>query len=290
MKILLTGHRGYLGARLYEYLAERGHAVTGVGRKENIGTITRGTLERDGIELVINCATTADRTNTLCRVGCADEEVNVLGVRQLVLALAGTEIGLLHISTKDIYGEVYGPGDVQERAGRLVPAFAVDEEQPFRPRTVYAKTKLMGEFIAESHPKTTIIRLSSGYTSHPHRRGNWILHFCRLAKAERAVAIHGSGKQLRDPIHADDLGALLLLIQQKGAWGYKLNAGGGMAAAYSVEEVLDMIDPKLAREFSEGGDWGYVSDITRAQKLVGWEPKLSLEAELRLLMQRVRDE
>lgn len=290
MKILLTGHEGYLGSRLHVYLKEQGHDVIGFGRQQDIGTLTRAMLDQYETELVIHCATAMDRTHTVYKVGSIDERVNVEGTRRLVQALAGTEIGLIHISTKDVYGEVYAPHQVMETPTRLIPTFTVNENEPFRPRTVYAKTKLMGEFIAESHPKTTIVRLSSGYTSQPHPRGNWVLHFCRTAKAGDPFQINGSGKQLRDLLHADDLGALALLLHEKNAWGYKLNAGGGMSSAYSVLEVLDMIAPRLPRKFHPGGDWGYISDNTLAGKLVGWKPARSFPAELRTLMERVRHE
>ena len=227
MNILLIGHEGYLGSCLRPYFIEQGHAVVGVGREQDIANVTRSTLEQNQIQLVINCATAADRTGTVYTLGGADERVNVFGTRRLIEAMRDTDIGLIHLSTKDVYGEVYRENDVTETSTRFIPKFAVDEQTPFRPRTVYAKTKLMGEFITESHPKTTIIRLSSGYTDQVHRRGNWILHFCRAAKMGNAVQIHGSGKQLRDPLHARDLGTLLLLIHDKNAWGYKLNAGGG---------------------------------------------------------------
>jgi CDP-paratose 2-epimerase len=269
MRILLTGHEGYLGSRLLEYLRERGHVVMGFGRQQDIGKITRQILDQYRPDLVINCATVANRVDSLYAVGGADEQVNVFGTRQLVQALQGTEIGLIHLSTKDVYGDVYAPENVREIDGRLMPDFTINENQPFRPRTIYAKTKLMGEFVTEAHPKTTIVRLSCGYTSQPHKRGNWILHFCRAAKRGRPVRINGSGKQLRDPLHVDDLGALLLLVQEKGAWNLKLNAGGGMESACSVVEVLDMINPQLPREFGEGGDLGYVTDTSRARDLLG---------------------
>jgi len=290
MKILLTGHEGYLGSRLREYFEERGHAVMGWGRREDIATLSRATLEKNGIELVVNGATAMDRTNTIYAPDGDDDVVNVEGVRHLVAALKGTSIGLLHISTKDIYGEVYTPEQLTETGNRLEPAFTVNEKQPFRPRTVYAKTKLMGEFIAESHPRTTMVRLSSGYTSQPHRRGNWILHFCRAARKGTPVHINGSGKQLRDPLHADDLGALLLLVHEKNAWGHKINAGGGTASAHSILEVLDLIDPKLPRTFGPGGDLGYITDNSLAKKLTGWEPLRSFPEELRVLMEQVRHE
>ena len=290
MNILLTGHEGYLGSRLHDYLSERGHRVIGFGRREDIATITTAMLEKLQIEVVINCATAANRVDQRYVLGGRDEEVNVSGVRALVQALAETEIGLIHVSTKDIYGDVYARRDVTEIAGRLVPAFAVNESQPFRPSSIYAKTKLMGEFIAEAHAKTTILRLSSGYTSQLHTGGNWILHFCRAAGAGKPVRINGSGMQLRDPVHVDDLGELMLLIVEKAAWGLKLNVGGGMDSAYSILEVLNMIEPDLPKTFTEGGDLGYVTDIELARKSVGWLPKLSFRDELRLLIKRVAHE
>jgi CDP-paratose 2-epimerase len=284
MNILLTGHEGYLGSRLLQYFRERGHLVIGFGRIQDINTITRAILEENQIQLVVNCATVANRTDLLYTLGDADERVNVFGTRRLVEALKDTALGLIHISTKDVYGSVYTAKDVTETSTRLIPKFTVDERAAFQPATVYAKTKLMGEFIAESHPKTTIIRLSSGYTSQVHKRGNWILNFCRSAKANEPVQIYGSGKQLRDPLHADDLGSLLLLIEGRGVWGYKLNAGGGIESSYSVLEVLDMIDAQHPRSFLPGNDLGYVTNNALAEKLTGWKPTFSLEVELRILL------
>jgi nucleoside-diphosphate-sugar epimerase len=290
MKILLTGHEGYLGSRLAEYFTERGHEVAGWGRRDDLYTISWAALDRIRPDLVINCATAANRVDTVYQLSSPDEKVNFFGTRALVAAMRARDIGLIHLSTKDVYGEVYTANDVREEGSRLVPRFAINEDQPFRPRTIYAKTKLMAEFIAEAHPKSTIIRLSSGYTSQPHRRGNWILHFCRAAKEKRAVRINGSGKQLRDPLHADDLAALLLLIQEKEAWGLKLNAGGGMASAHSVVEVLDLIDPNRPREFCPGGDLGYITDNGLATKLLGWKPEKSFAGELRKLIAQVNRE
>jgi CDP-paratose 2-epimerase len=290
MKILLTGHEGYLGSCLHLNFVKRGHVVIGFGREQDITTIDRSILDENQIELVINCATAADRIGTIYNPGGADERVNVFGTRRLVEALKGTGIGLIHISTKDIYGPVYNQRDVTETSTRLIPAFTIDESQPFRPQTVYAKTKLMGEFITESHPKTTVVRLSSGYTTAVHKKGNWILHFCRAAKNGTPVCIQGTGKQLRDPLHVDDLGALLLLIQERNAWGYKLNAGGGLNLSHSIMEVLDMIDPRHPRTFFPGGDWGYVTDNSFAEKLVGWKPQRSLSAEIHTLIKCVRNE
>ena len=290
MKILLLGHEGYLGSRLREYFYEHGHTVVRFGRQQDICTITASTFVEQAVDLAVNCATVANRTDRLYEIDGRDEEVNLFGARQLILALKGTGIGLVHLSTKDVYGEVYAHNQVQEVGSRLVPGFEIDESQPFRPQTIYAKTKLMAEFVVESYAEATTVRLSSGYTSTPHHRGNWILHFCRAAKAGTAVRINGSGKQLRDPLHADDLGALILAIKAKSAWGLKLNAGGGRDSAYSILEVLQMIDPKVNKEFVPGGDLGYVTNNGLAGSVLGWRPKLSFPTELAELIRRVAHE
>lgn len=285
MKLLIIGHEGYVGAALVSFFERSGHEVRGWGSRDDLLAITREKIE--GTEIVVNCATAADRVNTRYQLEGQDERVNVLGVRQLALALRGTGAKLVHLSTKDIYGDVYQERDVIEEPTRFVPRFEIDDEQPFRPQTVYAKTKLIGELLAESHAETNIVRLSSCYTSEAHKRGNWVLAFCRKAAAGRPVELTGKGKQLRDLLHADDLGKLILKMASVNRWGFKLNAGGGGANAFSILEVLNRINPSLGREFTPGGDFGFVASNRVAAEVFGWHPSISFPEELKRIQAAV---
>jgi CDP-paratose 2-epimerase len=290
MKILLAGHEGYVGTALQKVFQSQSHEVIGYGRKQDLLSLRPSFLEKNEIGLVVNCATAMDRVGTRYVLGCADEQVNVMGTRNLVDALKDSSIPLVHISTKDVYGSVYSKRDVDEKATRFEPRFEIDDEQPFSPKTVYAKTKLMGEFIAESHPRTNIVRLTSCYTSESHRRGNWVVGFCRSVRDEKKVQISGNGKQLRDLLHANDLGALILKMAESGRWGYSLNAGGGYSNAHSIVEVLDMIDPKAEREFTPGGDYGFVSSNRIAKEVFEWTPKILFQEQVRIINSNIRKE
>jgi len=288
VNLLLTGHEGYVGSRLKTYFESRGHRVVGWGRKEDLMTLDAGVLRGNAIDLVVHNAAAMERTKTGYALGGADERVNVLGTRQLLLALAEVPLPLVHISTKDVYGEVYGPDDIVEEPTRLMPRFPLGDDLPFNPSTVYAQTKLMGEFIAMANPRTNVVRLTTCYTGDVHPRGHWILHFARSSLRGQGVRLTGTGRQIRDPLHADDLGALVLAMAEKNVWGFKMNAGGGLRNAHSIVEILDLIDPKLPREFVPGGDRGFIADNRRARELFGWEPSILVTEEIPRLLERLR--
>jgi CDP-paratose 2-epimerase len=288
VKILITGHEGCLGSGIKAFLEGAGHEVFGWGRRDDLLSITSDALKDRGVEVVVHCAVAMDRIATRYAIGGSDERVNVFGTRQLVQALQGTGVALVHISTKDVYGDIYGPADVVEEPTRYRPGFEVDDSQPFRPATVYAKTKLMSEFIAGGHLRTNVIRLSSCYTTVPHRNGNWVQRFCINARLREPVRLAGNGKQLRDLLHVDDLGRLVLRMAEADRWGHALNAGGGPENLHSVIEVLDQVDASLPREFVAGGDYGFVANNRTARQVFGWAPTILFRDQLPLLLARMR--
>ena len=290
MRILITGHEGCLGSGIKAFLEVAGHEVLGWGRRDDLLALTAVALQDRRVEVVVHCAVAMDRVATRYAIGGSDERVNVFGTRRLVEALRGTGIALVHISTKDVYGDIYGPADVVEEPTRYRLRFEVDDAQPFRPATVYAQTKLMSEFIAGGHPRTNVVRLSSCYTSEPHRNGNWVQRFCRSARLGQPVRLAGNGKQLRDLLHVDDLGRLVLRMAETDRWGHALNAGGGPENWHSIVEVLDLIDSTLPREFVSGGDYGFVANNRTAREVFGWTPTILFRDQLPLLQDRMNSE
>lgn len=289
MRILLVGHRGYLGSGLARALGER-HEVIGWGSDDDVTTITPSRLRELAPDAVVNCAVAYDRASSVIEVGSATDRVNVSGARALVEALRHTSVRLVQISSKDVFGPVYGPGDVVERPTRYEPLFAVDERQPFDPRTAYAKSKLIAEFIAESHPLSTTIRLSSILTDLYHPRGAWILQMIRAAVQGEPVTIEGSGKQVRDPLHVDDVAQLIERVL--GADGatvgrLKLNAGGGSQNLLSVQEVVDLIGTDVRVREAPGGDLGFAFDNGLAERVLGWRPRVFVRDRIGPLRQTV---
>jgi len=289
MKCLIVGHEGYVGSGLTKYFKRRGHDTSGWGRKEDIFSLTPAFFTENRFDVVVNCATAQNRTDQRYNLEGADHRISVKGTEQLVRALQPSATPLVHISTKDVFGEVYGTDDVVERETRLEPKFLIREGQKFSPLSVYAKTKLISEWIAEAHERTNIVRLSTVYTNDHHRNGNWIVKFIEKVSAGEPITITRGGKQVRDPLHVEDLGALIERMVETGKWGVTVHAGGGPSNTVSILEVLHRIDPTVRPQASDQkGDLGFAFSLDRAKEIFDWSPQVRLWDRLPALIDTVK--
>ena len=286
MRILLIGHEGYVGAGLFYYLSKN-HQVIGWGRERDICTLNASILEKLKITVVINCAAIIDRVSSDLVIDSDSDQVNVGGVRKLVSALKETDIKLIQISTKDVFGNLYTRADVEEERECYKPKFLVDDSQPFAPETIYAKTKLMGEFIVESHPRTVVIRLSSCYTDFDHYRGSWAVNIIKTLLQKKPVTVTNTGKQFRDPLNADDLGRLIEYVLESEHYGVKINAGGGVDNILSILEFIRMVNPDAEIVKTTGGDYGFAFNNRLAGELFGWQPQISFTSRLPVICDNI---
>jgi len=288
MNILLIGHQGYIGSGLHYYFQQH-QTVVGWGRKDNLFSLTRRDLIRRKIDAIVNCAVITDRTAGPYDALSPTHRINVEGARHLANVLRGTKIGWVQISTKDVFGPVYDKNSVIERRMKYVPKFLVDEVQPFEPVTLYAKSKLMSEFISQSHPLSSVVRLSSCYSDFDHHRGNWMVNLIRASINRSPITLSHNGKQFRDPLHTDDLGRLVERIIEKKLYGESFNAGGGSQNLVSILEFLDIIGSRSQIKKIPGTDFGFAFDIQKANRLAGWSPYILLKDRLLLLIENIRN-
>ena len=286
MRILLIGHEGYVGAGLFRYLSTH-HQVIGWGRERDICTLNESIIKDLKITAVVNCAAIVDRVSNEFTIDSESDRVNVGGMRTLVSSLKGQDIKLVQISTKDVFGKVYSRTDVEEEQYCYKPKFLVDDSQPFAPETIYAKTKLMSEFIVESHPQTVVIRLSSCYTDFDHHRGNWVVSIMKTLLQEKPVTVTKTGKQFRDLLNADDLGRLIDHVLESEHYGVKINAGGGSDNIFSILQVIRMIAPDAKIIETDGGDYGFAFNNRLAAELFDWKPQISFASRLPVIRENI---
>lgn len=287
MNILLIGHEGYLGKGLLTYL-KKGHRVVGWDKNEDLFKLNSHALVRENIELVINLSVMADRGSKTYLIDTPTEEVNVLGARHLAKILKGSEIAWIQLSTREVLGPVYGPEDVFSTDIGLRPKFLVDECYPYAPQNFYGKSKVVAEFISESHPFSNIIRLTTAYTDFTGSGSNWVLSLLKAASKGEAVKLTRGGQQFRDPLHTDDLGHLIELIHAKKIFGEKFHAGGGESNIISLNEFVKIADPHLEIQSIEGGDYGFAFDITKAKNLTGWNPLTQIRGRIPVITSSIR--
>ncbi len=161
------------------------------------------------------------------------------------------------------------------------------------PRTLYGATKLSAELLIEEYRAAYGLRgvvNRCGVIAGPWQMGKvdqgvftyWMLahHFRRPL---RYIGYGGSGKQVRDLLHVDDL--LELLDEQLGAsdrWdGVTVNVGGGRECSLSLLEATELcaeitghrIEPEHSSDVRPGDVPVYVSDCARLHGLSDWRPR-----------------
>ena len=287
MKILLIGHEGYLGRGLHLYLKRR-NQVIGWDKGEDLFNLDAVFLAREEIEMLINLSVIADRQSRTFQAGAPTDQVNVMGARHLAKILKGSEIAWVQMSTREVLGPVYTINDVIDTDAGYRPKFLVNEESPYAPFNFYGKSKIMAEFISESHPNSNVIRLTTCYTDYDHPLGNWVVSLIRAAVQNKPVTLTQGGLQFRDPLHIDDLGRLMELLYEKKVYGHKLHAGGGNQNMISLLEFVRIANPEVKIEKAPGGDYGFAFDTSKASKLAGWEPQILIRGKIPVIAANIR--
>ena len=174
----------------------------------------------------------------------------------------------------------------------------IDEEHPTRPLSPYGVSKLTAEhycmvFYRIYGVQTVCLRLFNVYglrqSSGPY--SGVITKFIDRLKCGKSPIIYGDGEQTRDFIFVGDVvDACLHAISCRNCVGEAINVGSGMET--SINELARIISGlfgmrKIKPVYTKpriGEVRRSCADISKAEKLLGLKPKVSLEEGLRKLV------
>jgi CDP-paratose 2-epimerase len=319
--VLVTGGAGFIGSNLADHLLAQGRRVrvfdnvSRPGVERNLSWLRTRHGERLQIRLgdvrdpaaletalrgtgpvfhfAAQVAVTASLSDPV-----SDFDVNARGTLNLLEAVRRSprRHGIVFASTNKVYGHLE---DVAlavngRRFEPMEPALreGFDESRPVSFHSPYGCSKGAADQYVLDYARTfgipaVVLRMSSVYG--PRQCGNeeqgWIAHFVVSALAGRAITLFGDGRQVRDPLHVDDLVDALVLAQDRidRLTGRAFNIGGGPARATSLLELVDLLrelqGSAPAVEFS---DWRiadqryYVSDTRRFHAATGWSPRVGV--------------
>jgi CDP-paratose 2-epimerase len=142
---------------------------------------------------------------------------------------------------------------------------------------------------------TVVLRQSCIYGAHQYGTEDqgWVAHFVHSILKDRPLTIFGDGKQVRDLLDARDLSVIYLLAIDNidKVRGEIFNVGGGPENQRNLLEVIDRIGELTGKkpqysfaDWREGDQQYYVSDIAKAKKVLGWEPRVAFDEGLRDLI------
>jgi nucleoside-diphosphate-sugar epimerase len=184
-----------------------------------------------------------------------------------------------------------------------LPQLPKKEDMDTKLLSPYAASKLHGENYARLHAEvygleTVCLRYFNVYgprqdPSSPY--SGVISIFMDKGVRRQRVTIYGDGEQCRDFIYVDDVvRANLLAAQGKNISGVTINVGTGKSVTVNSlwENIAELASVKgePERASSRPGDIRQsVAEISRAQELLGFEPRYSLEEGLRLTWEWYRE-
>ena len=305
-KILVTGGLGFIGSNLAIRLVREGARVTLCdamiegygGNRANIREVAPQVAVaicdvRDesamaelvaGQDLVFHLAAQVSHVMSLSNP-YPDIDINIKGTAALLEACRKKNPGVVVVRS-GTRGQ-YGPA----------VHLPVSEEAASDPRGLYEISQLSAEMICRTYTRihgirTVPLRLTNVYGPRgqmKHSQFGVVNWFVRLALSGEPIPIFGTGEILRDFLYVDDcVEALLKAGGEPAAIGEIINIGSDQASTFrEVAETLAEILPGTQwrytdftpeRRAQEPGD--FVSDISKARRVLSWEPSVSLRTGL----------
>ena len=312
-RVLITGGAGFLGVNAAVHLVKDGWYVTLLDNLSRPGTernlkwvLTRypnriAFIKEDvrngngladhvrGQDAVIHLAGQVAVTTSLIDPN-TDFDVNARGTLNMLEAvrLNNHDAPFVFASTNKVYGKL------DHNNGPCTEAQPIDFHSP------YGCSKGSADQYVRDYARcfgmnTVVLRQSCIYGSHQYGTEDqgWVAHFAHSILKDRPLTIYGDGTQVRDLLDARDLSALYALAIDKIAItrGEIYNVGGGPENQRNLMEVIDQIGELTGRrpqysftDWREGDQKYYVSDISKAHRDLGWEPRVAFVSGLRDLI------
>lgn len=297
-RILVTGGAGFIGSHLCERLVNEGHDVICLdnfysGSKENVWHL----IGRPNFELVrhdvINpyWAEVDEIYNLACPASpiyyqqdpIQTTKTSMFGAYRMLGLARRTKAKILQTSTSEVYGD---PGVHPQ------PETYWGNVNPIGLRSCYDEGKRVAETLFFDYNRlhgvrTKVIRIFNTYGPRMNANdGRVVSNFVVQALKGQDITIYGDGQQTRSFQYVTDLiEGMLRMMATDDSFVGPVNIGnpGEFTMLELAEKVLAKVggksklvfqplpsdDPKMRRP-----------DITLAKKMLGWEPKVSLDEGL----------
>jgi len=294
MKILVTGGAGFIGSHVADAYIAAGHDVAILddlsrGSMSNVNPrarFYRGELQgREFVEHVfatekpdvVNHHAAQIDVRRGVREPTFDASVNILGSIHLLDAAVAHQVRrFVYISTA---GAAYG--EPQE--------MPVSEDYPINPITPYGISKHTVEHYLFTYRVLyglphVVLRYGNVYGPRQSSKGEAGVFaiFCEQMLVDIRPVIYGDGSKLRDYVYIDDVVRANLLALEKGT-GEIFNIGNGVPTSdYEVFRLVRAcigkrgLEPAYAPKRPGEIDRIYL-DISKAQRLLGWIPRIAIE-------------
>jgi dTDP-glucose 4,6-dehydratase len=311
-RILVTGGAGFISSAFIRHLLKATpyevvslDALTYAGNLENLadirsherlsfvqGDIRDEALVRSVVEqvdVIVNAAAESHVEKSILEGASEFVATNVEGTRVLLDAIREAPVErFILISSSEVYGTAV--------------ADPMDEEHPLNPRSPYAATKAGADRLAYAYRATydlpiAIVRPFNNYGPRQHPE-KVIPRFVIQALEDKPLSVHGDGSASRDWLYVDDdAEAIEALIEadvdEVAGEMINLATGDDVSVSRIADLVLEALGkPASLKEFvaeRPGQVRRHVGSTEKAERLLGWRARTSLEDGLGRTVQWYRE-
>ena len=308
MRAVITGGAGFLGSHLCDYLIEHGWDVLSIdnlvtGSEGNAAHLVKHPRFRmmrhdvshyidvpGPVDYVLNLASPASPVDYL-KLPIQTLKVGALGTHNsLGLAMAKKAKYLL-ASTSECYGDPQVSPQPESYWGHV---------NPIGPRGVYDEAKRFAEAMVMAYHRfhgvdTHIVRIFNTYG--PRMRlndGRALPNFVHQALTGQPITVYGDGRQTRSFCYVSDLieGIYRLMNSDEHE---PVNIGNPqeitiLEFAERIRKLLGSEVPIIFKPLPQDDPKQRCPDISKAKRLLGWEPKVNLDEGLRLTLEFFRQQ
>jgi nucleoside-diphosphate-sugar epimerase len=307
MNVLVAGGAGFIGSHLCDALLAAGHAVWAVdnlatGRRENVAHLAEhprfhlveadvaaplppGLRPVDRIyHLASPASPNAGSPRSYMRLPLATAAVNTVGTGLLLDRARHDDARLLFASTSEIYGDPLVHPQPETYRGNCSTT---------GPRAIYDEAKRFGETLVATYQREygvdgRIVRIFNTYGERMDPEdGRVIVNFIGQALRGEPLTVYGDGYQTRSVCHVSDLvRGMVAAMEGAGLAGEIINLGNPDERtiadfARMVQAACGTDLPLECHPLPTDDPTRRCPDIARARRLLGWEPRVGLDAGLR---------
>jgi len=303
MRIVITGAAGFIGSHLCDYFIKNKHYVIGVdnlitGNMENIEhlfgnerflfikhDVTNYIHIPGKVDAVLHFASPASPVDYL-NYPIQTLKVGALGTHK-ALGLAKEKKAIFMLaSTSEVYGDPQVSPQTESYWGNV---------NPIGPRGVYDEAKRFAEALTMAYHRyhkipVRIVRIFNTYG--PRMRlndGRVVPNFIYQALKNKPITVYGDGNQTRSFCYVSDLieGIYKLLFKNIPE---PVNLGNPQEMkiidfAYLIKKLTNSKSKIVFKPLPQDDPKQRRPDITKAKKLLNWEPKVPLEKGLKLTIE-----
>lgn len=299
MRILVTGGAGFIGSHLCDYLVKEGHKVVCIdnmssGQQANIKHLLTKRNFKFIIRNVASPLKIGREVNQIYHLASRASPIdfqkypvatalaNSVGTYNMLKIAAQKKAPILFSSTSEVYGDPLTHPQKEDYWGNV---------NPIGPRSCYDESKRFGEALMMAYHRkhgidTKIVRIFNTYG--PRMRtndGRAIPNFITQALRNKPITVYGRGLQTRSFCYVSDTVAGLLKVASSKLTG-PINIGSPAemkirGLALLIKKLTESSSRIISKPLPKDDPIRRQPDISKAKKLLGWKPQISLENGLK---------